>query len=508
MKKGRESGLLLHPTSLPGPYGIGDIGPSSRAFVDDLVEMGQHVWQVLPLGPTGYGDSPYQSLSTFAVNPVLISFDDLVADGLLDRHRLAALTAFGEGKISYGKVIPARMAVLDTVCRNFMRRASAEMRDAFDAYCADQQSWLDDYAVFAAIKTSRSGRPWVRWARGLAGRDTETLMAAERELATDIRCAKIRQFLFERQWHALRIYCHRRRISIIGDVPIFVAHDSADVWAHPALFKLDENGGLAVQSGVPPDYFSKTGQLWGNPLYRWDVHAETGYAWWIARMRRAFELVDIVRIDHFRGFEAHWEVRGSARTAAGGCWVKGPGAEIFKALDKALGDLPVIAEDLGVITDGVEALRDDFKFPGMSILQFAFGGDPKADDYRPDHVRTNTVVYTGTHDNDTTVGWFTSEPGKHDTRSAKSVREERAAILDYLKTDGSEIHWDMIRVGMKSRASLCVFPVQDLLGLGSEARMNRPGTDRGNWQWRLRSGQMSEAIKQRMRRLVIASRRL
>jgi 4-alpha-glucanotransferase len=400
------------------------------------------------------------------------------------------------------------MAVLDTVCRNFKRRASAELRDEFDAYCADQQAWLDDYALFAAIKSSRSGRPWTRWARGLAGREPTMLRAAEQELASEIRYAKIRQFLFERQWHALRVYCHRRRVSIVGDVPIFVAHDSADVWAHPVLFTLDERGGLAVQSGVPPDYFSKTGQLWGNPLYRWDVHAETGYAWWIARMRRALELVDIVRIDHFRGFEANWEVAGSARTAAGGRWVKGPGAEIFTAMEEALGDLPVIAEDLGVITDEVEDLRDAFKFPGMSILQFAFGDDPKAKNYRPDQVRSNTVVYTGTHDNDTTVGWFTSEPGKNDTRSAKAVRAERAAILKYLRTDGDEIHWDLIRVGLKSRASLCVFPVQDLLGLDSEARMNQPGTDRGNWQWRLLPGQLTDEIKQRMRGLVITSRRL
>lgn len=508
MRNKRQSGLLLHPTSLPGPYGIGDIGPAARAFADDLVEMGQHVWQVLPLGPTGYGDSPYQSLSTFAGNPVLISFEDLVAEGLLDRHRLDPLASFGEGTISYGKVIPARMAILDTVCRHFMRRASGELKDEFDSYCKTHRAWLDDYALFAAIKTSRSGRPWIRWARGLAGRDAATLLAAERELSTEIRDAKIRQFLFERQWHALRVYCHRRRISIIGDVPIFVAHDSADVWAHPALFALDARGGLKVQSGVPADYFSKTGQLWGNPLYRWDVHAETGYAWWIARMRRAFELVDTVRIDHFRGFEAHWEVPGSARTAARGRWVKGPGHEIFEAMQEALGDLPVIAEDLGVITDEVEELRDAFKLPGMCILQFAFGDDPKADDYRPDHVRANSVVYTGTHDNDTAVGWFTSEPGKTDTRSAKSVRAERAAIVDYLGTDGSEIHWDLIRVGLKSRAELCVFPVQDLLGLGSKARMNQPGTDRGNWQWRLRTGQIRDEVKRRMRRLVVAGRRL
>ncbi len=499
---------MLHPTSLPGPYGIGDIGPDARAFVDDLVEMGQHVWQVLPLGPTGYGDSPYQSLSTFAGNPVLVSFDDLVAEGLLDRHRLDSLMGFGSGRTRYGKVIPARMAVLDTVCRSFARRASSDLRDEFDAYCEAKHAWLHDYALFAAIKASRLGRPWIRWAKGLAGRDPNVLGEAERELATEIRYAKIRQFLFERQWHALRVYCHRRRISIVGDVPIFVAHDSADVWAHPALFTLDEKGGLTVQSGVPPDYFSKRGQLWGNPLYRWDVHAETNYAWWIARMRRALELVDTVRIDHFRGFEAHWEVAGAARTAVGGHWVKGPGAEIFRAMKQALGDLPVIAEDLGVITEEVEALRDRFGFPGMCILQFAFGDDPKADDYRPDHVRSNTVVYTGTHDNDTTVGWFTGEPGKSDTRPAKAVREERKAILEYLKTDGSEIHWDLIRVGLKSRASLCVFPVQDLLGLGSKARMNQPGTDRGNWQWRLAPGQITDEIKRRMRRLIVSSNRL
>ncbi|NQU41293.1 MAG: 4-alpha-glucanotransferase [Lentisphaerae bacterium] len=508
MQQNRQSGILLHPTSLPGPCGIGDIGPAAREFVDALVEMGQHVWQMLPLGPTGYGDSPYQSLSTFAGNPILISLDDLVADGLLDHRRLETLTAFGEGPIQYGQVIPARMAVLESVCRTFSRRASAELLEAFEGYCVAQQAWLDDYALFTAIKDSRDGRPWFRWPRALAQREPTALDEARHELAAVIRCVKIQQFLFERQWHALRVRCHRRRIHIVGDVPIFVAHDSADVWAHPALFTLNETGRLSVQSGVPPDYFSKTGQLWGNPLYRWDVHEETGYAWWIARMRRALELVDVVRIDHFRGFEAHWEVPGMARTAAGGHWVKGPGKEIFKALIADMGTLPVIAEDLGVITDEVEDLRDTFGFPGMRILQFAFGDDPKAADYRPDHLPTNCVVYTGTHDNDTTMGWFHSEAGKSDTRSVKSVREERKAILAFLKTDGSEIHWDLITVGLKSNAALCVVPMQDLLGLDSSARMNLPGTDRGNWQWRLRSGQLTPEIKQRMRALVESSQRL
>lgn len=487
---------------------MGNLGPSARRFVDDLVEMGQHVWQVLPLGPTGYGDSPYQSLSTFAGNPVLISFEDLVTDGLLDRRRLDALSAFGEGSIDYGAVIPARMAILDTVCRGFERRASRELQDDFDAYCDAQEAWLDDYALFVAIKASRSGRPWVCWPRALAGRDDAVLAEARTELTCEIRDAKIRQFLFERQWHALRVYCHRRCVRIVGDVPIFVAHDSADVWAHPALFELDERGSLAVQSGVPPDYFSKTGQLWGNPLYRWDVHAETGYAWWIARMKHALELVDVVRIDHFRGFEAHWEVSGLARNAAAGRWVKGPGAAVFRAMREVLGELPVIAEDLGVITAEVDALRDAFGFPGMSILQFAFGNDPKADDYRPDHVHKNCVIYTGTHDNDTTVGWFTSAPGASDTRSSQSVRDERAAILKHLETDGAEINWDLMRVAMESRARLCIFPMQDVLGLGSDARMNRPGTDRGNWQWRFGAEQLTDEIKQRMRVLVVASNRL
>ena len=498
----------MHPTSLPGPQGIGDIGPAARAFVDDLVEMGQHTWQILPLGPTGFGDSPYQSLSTFAGNPVLISLDDLVTDGLLDHRRLESLAAFGEGPVDYASVIPARMAVLETVCRTFHRRASDELYGAFEAYCVKQGRWLDDYALFTAIKESHAGQPWVRWTAPLAQREPAALYEAEEELATAIRNIKIQQFLFERQWHALRVHCHRRHIQIVGDVPIFVAHDSADVWAHPALFMLDERGGLAVQSGVPPDYFSKTGQLWGNPLYRWDVHEETGYAWWIARMRRALELADVVRIDHFRGFAAHWEVPALAHTAAGGRWVKGPGKKIFRAMIAAIGRLPVIAEDLGVITDDVEALRDRFGFPGMRILQFAFGEDPKAADYRPHRLPVNCVAYTGTHDNDTTVGWFHSEPGKADTRSVAAVREERKTILTYLKTDGSEIHWDLIRMGLKSRAALCIVPTQDLLGLGSQARMNLPGTDSGNWQWRLRPGELTPAIKQRMRHLVETTHRL
>jgi len=319
--------------------------------------------------------------------------------------------------------------------------------------------------------------------------------------------ASIRQFLFDRQWHALRAACHARGIRIMGDVPIFVAHDSADVWANAGLFDLAHDGRLKTQAGVPPDYFSTTGQLWGNPLYLWERHRETGYAWWIARMRRAFELFDMVRIDHFRGFEAYWEVPGAARTAVGGRWVKGPGRDLFVELERALGKLPVVAEDLGVITPEVEKLREACGFPGMCILQFGFGKDPKADEYRPDHVPENVVVYTGTHDNDTTLGWFRSKAGEGSTRTAAEIEAERKKVCKLLKTDGHEIHWDMIGAALISHSRLSMFPLQDVLGLGSEARMNTPGTPAGNWQWRFRWEQFTPALRKRLKDLTVAAGR-
>ncbi len=497
----RESGVLLHPTSLPGRYGVGELGPAAYRFADALQEMGQCLWQMLPLGPTGYGDSPYQSFSTFAGNKLLISFDQLVEDGLLSRGRLSAFPRFPDQAVDFGPVITVRTAVLRSVCRSFERRASASMKQAFEEFCAGNADWLEDYALFSALKIAHKLKPWPSWEKEWVRREPAALHAAQRRFKTAIRHEKISQFLFFNQWKRLADYCRARKIRIIGDIPIFVAHDSADVWSHPELFHLDERGNPTVVAGVPPDYFSATGQLWGNPLYRWDVHKQTDYAWWVARLRKIFEVVDIVRIDHFRGFEAYWEIPGNETTAINGQWVKGPNADLFEALNRQLGRLPIIAEDLGVITPEVEKLRDDFQFPGMRILQFGFGNDNPADTNRPESYPPNCVVYTGTHDNDTTVGWFHAEPGSGNTRSGEEIEKERKRVLDYVKTDGKEIHWDMIRVALRSKANTAVIPLQDILGLGSEARMNVPGTTGGNWRWRFTWNQLTPEIKQRLRKL-------
>ena len=497
----RESGVLLHPTSLPGRYGMGELGPHAYRFAEVLQEMGQRLWQVLPLGPTGYGDSPYQSFSTFAGNTLLISFEPLIEEGLLSRKRLSRFPQFPNDAVNFGPVITARTSVLRTVCRSFERLASGEKKQALVAFCEKNADWLDDYALFSALKAMHNLRPWTAWEQELVHREPAALHAVRRRFKIAIRNEKICQFLFFDQWKRLVDYCHARNIRIIGDLPIFVAHDSADVWAHPELFYLDENKSPTIVAGVPPDYFSATGQLWGNPLYRWDAHQQTGYAWWVTRLRRMFELVDIVRIDHFRGFEAYWEIPGNETTAIQGQWVKGPNADLFNELKRQLGRLPIIAEDLGVITPAVERLRDRFEFPGMRILQFAFGNDDKADECRPESYPPNCVVYTGTHDNDTTVGWFHSEPGKNSTRSKEDIDKERRTILDYVKTDGHEIQWDMIGVAMKSKANTAIVPLQDILGLGSSARMNIPGTTGGNWRWRFTWDQLTPEMKARMRRL-------
>jgi 4-alpha-glucanotransferase len=504
----RESGILLHPTSLPGPYGIGEIGPQARRFVRQLAKMGQQLWQVLPIGPTGYGDSPYQSFSTFAGNTLLISFDQLVRDKLLHPTQLRRFPKFPEHTVDFGRVIPVRKRILRSVCRSFAGRASARRRKAFAAYCEKNAYWLDDYALFTAIKEANDLRPWTHWdSEALAKRDEKALRAARRRFRTAINHERILQYLFDDQWSRLMAYAHNHGVRIIGDIPIFVAHDSADVWANPELYFLDSHGQPTLVAGVPPDYFSATGQLWGNPLYRWNVHRHSDYAWWVARMRKMFHMADLVRIDHFRGFEKYWEIPGHEKTAIPGRWVEGPGADLFHALIRQLGPLPIIAEDLGVITPEVEALRDQFKFPGMRILQFAFGNDPKADDYRPESYPPNCVVYTGTHDNDTTVGWFWSEPGKDSTRTADDVAAVRRRILDYVKTDGREIHWDLIGVALRSQANTVVIPMQDLMGLDSAARMNVPGTLGGNWRWRYREPQLTPAIQSRMRTLAQDTRR-
>ena len=507
MKFPRASGILLHPTSLPGPYGIGEIGPEADRFADFLQATGQHLWQILPLGPTSYGDSPYQSPSTFAGNPLWISFDLLIKDKLLSRSQLKNFPSFPADKVDFGPVIVARFAVLKKICASFSERAAPDMQREFADFCARSAAWLDDYALFSALKDAHGGVPWTQWEADLIRREPAALEAAREKFADEIRAVKIVQYLFERQWKRLRAYCAARGIKFIGDIPIFVAHDSADAWAHQDLFFLDEKGHPTVIAGVPPDYFSSTGQRWGNPLYRWDRHAETGYAWWVERLRKTFELVDIVRIDHFRGFEKYWEINADEPTAINGRWVDGPKEALFDELLKRLGRLPIIAEDLGVITPEVEALRDKYHFPGMRILQFAFGDDDQAEEFRPESYPPNCVVYTGTHDNDTTVGWFNSEPGQDSTRTLEQIEKERQSILEYLGTDGHEIHWDLIHLGITSKANTFVVPVQDLLGLDGTARMNVPGREGGNWTWRFSWDQLTPDIKKRLKKLTRHARR-
>ncbi|MCF7837641.1 MAG: 4-alpha-glucanotransferase [Candidatus Marinimicrobia bacterium] len=502
----RASGILLHPTSLPGPHGLGELGPAARRFADFLRAAGQSWWQVLPLGPTSYGDSPYQSLSTFAGNPLLIGFEQLVRDGLLRPGELADFPDFDPQRIDYGTVIPARQALLAKICRAFPRRAAPDLRARHAAFCEKHRHWLDDYALFQALKTAHGGRAWLEWDEPLRRREPNALRAARRTLAPALRHIRLQQFLFDDQWQRLRAACRRRGIQLIGDIPIFVAHDSADVWAHPHLFHLEPDGRLRVQAGVPPDYFSATGQLWGNPLYNWDVMRADDFAWWTARLQRVYDWVDLVRIDHFRGFAAYWEVPGDAATARHGHWVPGPGAELFDTLRAKLGPTPIIAEDLGVITPDVEALRDQFHFPGLVVLQFCLAEctlDPGAPFVCPE----NRVIYPGTHDNDTAQGWFNEPPDSADTRPPEQREAEQRHIRNYLQTDGQHIHWDLISLAAHSPARLAIFPMQDVLGLGRAARMNRPGQPQGNWQWRLSPAQLRDAPAERLHNITTAAKR-
>lgn len=498
----RASGILLHPTSLPGQMGVGDLGAAAYAFVDFLEETGQRYWQVLPLGPTGFGDSPYQSFSAFAGNPLLVSLELLVEEGLLDEKLeeggLAAAPAFPEDRVEYGPVIEWKSGLLAKAHANFVARGSEKAKNEYLQFIEQSAWWLDDYTVYRAIKAAHEGQEWTKWDVHLRDREDKAMHFFRENHAEAISAQKFFQFLFFRQWLALAAYANEHGVEIIGDVPIFVAHDSADVWANRDLFYLDDEGNPAKVAGVPPDYFSETGQLWGNPLYRWDLMKETGYRWWIERIRQTFATVDIVRLDHFRGFEKYWAVPGGETTAINGEWEEGPGRGLFDAIRHALGDLPIIAEDLGLITPEVEKLRDDLSLPGMRILQFAFGTDPQADAFKPYNFVRNSVVYTGTHDNDTTLGWFTSEGAGDSTRDEAEVEKERDFVLKYLGTDGREIHWDFIRLALVSVANTAIIPLQDVLGCGNEARMNVPARESGNWGWRFRAEQLTPAIRARL----------
>jgi 4-alpha-glucanotransferase len=474
MRLTRGSGILLHPTSLPGPHGSGDVGREAEAFLGWLAAAGQQYWQMLPLGPGGYGNSPYSSLSAFGSNPLLISPERLVERGWLSAEALASKpSTFSDRRIDFAASTAHRMGLLAQAAQTFFERGSPQDRRAFEEYRAKHSEWLPDYALFMALNEKFGGREWSTWDAELARRKPEALEAARRELAPAVRLHEFTQWAFVEQWSEVRRHAAAKQIKLIGDIPIFVAHHSVDVWAHPEVFELDASGNPTVVAGVPPDYFSKTGQRWGNPLYRWDALAKTGYRWWLDRIKAVLEYVDIARIDHFRGFAGYWEIPASEPTAVNGNWKPGPGTAFFETVRRTFGgQLPIIAEDLGLITPDVLALRDQFELPGMKVLQFAFGsGHENA--FLPHNFTQNFVVYTGTHDNDTTRGWYqsTDDAARHHVRR-------------YLGTDGSNIAWDLMRIASESVADLAVFPFQDVLNLGSEGRMNRPGEAAGNWDWR------------------------
>jgi 4-alpha-glucanotransferase len=504
MKFPRSAGILLHPTSLPGTYGIGDLGTEALRFCSYLKDSGIKIWQVLPLNPTGYGDSPYQSLSAFAGNPLLISLETLAAEGLLDKQALHPLPDFPEGHVDFSKVIPWKFNLLRKAASNFFGSTTCEQKNDFESFTHQNQAWLDDYALFMAAKDAHEGRVWTEWEPKLASRQHAAITKWSEKLSSEIAAYKFWQYEFFRQWNAIQEDCARRGIRIMGDIPIYAAHDSADVWAHPEMFWLDEKGNPLKVSGVPPDYFSATGQLWGNPLYRWDVMRASGYRWWIERLRASLKMFDMVRLDHFRGFEAYWEIPAGEPTAMHGKWVKGPGGELFQVLTDALGPLPIVAENLGVITPEVEAIRKRFDYPGMAILQFAFSTDPQAPTFRPHNYGQQLVAYTGGHDNDTMFGWWRSGVAQS-TRTQADVKKEYADAQNYFGFSANEfdreVNWIFIREVMKSVANTVLFPMQDVLGLGSEARMNTPGTLGGNWTWRLGANSLRVADQSRLKLL-------
>lgn len=498
MEMTRCSGILLHITSLPGRYGIGDLGSEAYRFVDYLHSCKQRIWQILPLGPTGFGDSPYQSFSAFAGNPLVISPDKLLEDGSLLDADLATLPAFSEKETEFHILAPWKMGLLRKAARRFSQQATTETQEEFWQFCRHNSYWLDDYALFMAFKRVFEGREWYLWDPEIVSRQSQALSTWKEQLAEETFLHRYIQFQFARQWKSLREYAHSKDVSFFGDLPIFVSSDSADVWARQELFCLDAQGRPTLVSGVPPDYFSETGQLWGNPIYRWDRMRENNYEWWIQRFRQVFENSDYARIDHFRGFEAYWEIPAGEKTAVNGRWVKCPGDELFQRVQQVLGRLPIIAENLGLITREVEEMRERFGFPGMAVEQFAFGGLDPACCHLPHNYLRQQVVYTGTHDNDTTQGWWHSLHSQDPRRSESEMEKERNFALRYLAPGDSDIHWAAIRSLVRSAASWAIIPLQDVLGLGSEARMNQPSTPSGNWRWRVTENQLTREAADRL----------
>jgi 4-alpha-glucanotransferase len=492
MMNKRRSGILLHLTSLPSCFGIGDMGPGAYRFVDFLAESKQSLWQILPLNPTDsiHSDSPYSSHSAFAYNPLLISPESLVQDDLLLKFHLESVPPFPKGKIDYRAVHHYKEVLLE---RAYERFKSKNQNPEYERFCSDQSSWLDDFALFMALKLRFSGNVWGDWPQGLRDRQPEALQAAQRELAPRIDREKFAQYIFFRQWNLLKNYCHEKGVQILGDIPIYVDYDSSDVWVHPELFKLDECKKPYVVAGVPPDYFSKTGQLWGNPVYRWDVLKEKGFDWWVQRVAHNLGLFDFVRIDHFRGLVACWEVPAMEKTAINGRWIEVPALDFFTQLLQKFPELPVIAEDLGLITPDVKQMMDHFQFPGMKVLLFAFGPDLSTNPYIPHNFSGNCVAYTGTHDNNTVKGWFEKE----------ATPDDRKRLFCYLgrQVPKEELPQELIRLLMMSVAKTTIFPIQDILGLGEEARMNLPSTREGNWEWRLSADLLTPAVAGRLREM-------
>ncbi|MCJ7558315.1 MAG: 4-alpha-glucanotransferase [Gammaproteobacteria bacterium] len=502
LPEGRFAGVCLHLSSLPGIYGIGEIGDSAREFIDRMKKMRLGVWQFLPTGPTAYGDSPYQPLSSFAGNEMLIDIASLIRSGLITSLEADSLIDLPQEFVDYSRLIPKKDALLTRAARRFHAQADAPLIQAYQAFLDEHdRPWLHDYALYRILKTRHDQRPWCEWEEQYRRRDAAALQQVERDQAPDLEAVKIIQFLFDQQWSALRAYAARNQVILFGDMPIYIALDSADAWAHPEILRIDRLGRPTHVAGVPPDYFSEDGQLWGNPLYDWDYHAASGYGWWIERMRAALRLVDIVRIDHFRGFESFWEVPYGAQTARGGRWVPGPGDGIFDALRAAFGELAIVAEDLGVITPEVEGLRDRHRLPGMAVLQFEVGGES----FALEDVRSNCVCYTGTHDNDTTVGWFMGSPD--DNRKQEEILRTQEMVLAKTGGNADSVASDLIQMAFSSEARMAIVPMQDYLGLGSEARLNRPGSSSENWRWRLLSEQITPALCQWVSQMVGASGR-
>jgi 4-alpha-glucanotransferase len=494
LRMGRQAGVGMHLTSLPGAHGVGDIADSAMAFIDRLAEMNIGVWQFLPLGPTAYGDSPYQPLSAFAGNVMLLGLNPLVEMGL---------ATLPDDHCDYGRLIPAKGELLARASERFLERGGNGLVADYEEFLhRNAARWLDDYALFRVLKTGHGERPWPEWDKGFVRREPAALARARDQHRRTIEHTQIKQFLFDRQWQALRAHARERGVILFGDMPIYIALDSADAWSHPEKLLIDQDGRPSHVAGVPPDYFSENGQLWGNPLYDWDYHQKTGFRWWVERMRHTARQTDIVRIDHFRGFESFWSVPYGAKTAKDGEWVPGPGDALFVAMERALGKLPIVAEDLGVITPEVDALRENHSIPGMVVLQFEVD-DPEFD---PEAIEENSVCYTGTHDNDTTAGWFRGNGD--DTRTAEQIEETRANAIRFTGGSPETIHIDMIRLAFSTQAVMAIAPMQDYLGLGSSARLNTPGTTLNNWRWRMRAEELKPVHVEAVAELVSEASRI